>query len=159
MAFLFPRGPVLLGLTALGASSILLGNPLAQRRRLMLDSSPSSVSARDWSYSQYQRDASVPVFSQGGGLNPRAIRQISAGSIIGVLAGMAVSTFSKPLTLIIGLLILGITGLESRGISIVPYKRIQKYVTNVDLRSLIQDNAAFKLSFGATFALTGFADF
>ncbi|KAF2219767.1 hypothetical protein BDZ85DRAFT_40935 [Elsinoe ampelina] len=158
MAFLFARRPMMLGISALGASSILL-SPMLHRRTLLLDSSPSSVSAKDWSYSQYQKDAKVPIFGQGGGLNPRAIRQISAGSILGVFAGMAVSTFSKSLTLIIGLLILGVQMLESRGIHIVPYKRIQGYVTNIDLRSLVQDNAAFKLSFGATFALIGFADF
>lgn len=77
----------------------------------------------------------------------------------GVFAGMAVSTFSKPLTLLIGLLILVVTALESKGIHIVPYKRLQGYVTSVDLRSLIQDNVAFKISFGTTFALTGFSEF
>lgn len=46
---------------------------------------------------------------------------------------------------------------ESRGIHLVPYGRLQKYFTSVDLRSLFQDNVALKLSFGATFALTGFA--
>lgn len=49
--------------------------------------------------------------------------------------------------------------LESRGIHIVPYGRMQKYVKSVDLRSAVQDNVAFKLAFGATFALVGFADF
>lgn len=47
--------------------------------------------------------------------------------------------------------------LESRGIHIIPYGRLQQYFTSIDLRSAIQDNAAFKLSFGATFALVGFA--
>jgi len=49
--------------------------------------------------------------------------------------------------------------LESRGIHIVPYSRMQRYVKSVDLRSAVQDNAAFKLSFGATFALVGFTSF
>ncbi|PSK56478.1 hypothetical protein B9Z65_6102 [Elsinoe australis] len=158
MAFLLARRSMMLGITALGASSLLLG-PISYRRRTLLDTSPSPVSAKDWSYSQYQRDAKVPIFGESGGLNPRAIRQISAGSILGVFAGMAVSTFSKPLTLLIGLLILGVTALESKGIHIVPYKRLQGYVTSVDLRSLIQDNVAFKISFGTTFALTGFSEF
>ncbi|KAF4548173.1 Hypothetical protein D9617_31g064090 [Elsinoe fawcettii] len=158
MAFIFARRPMMLGMTALGASSLLL-TPQSYRRKLLLDSSPSSISAKDWSYSQYQRDARVPILNEGGGLNPRAIRQISAGSILGVFAGMAVSTFSRSLTLLIGLLILGVQALESRGISIVPYKKIQGYVSNLDLRSLIQDNTAFKLSFGTTFTLTGFASF
>lgn len=49
--------------------------------------------------------------------------------------------------------------LESKGIHLIPYSRMQQYFTNIDLRSAVQDNAALKLSFGATFALAGFADF
>ncbi|KAH0281132.1 hypothetical protein KCU91_g523, partial [Aureobasidium melanogenum] len=43
------------------------------------------------------------------------------------------------------------------GISLIPYGRMQRYFTSIDLRSTMQDNVAFKLAFGATFALTGFA--
>ena len=49
--------------------------------------------------------------------------------------------------------------LESRGIHIIPYKRIQKYVKGADLPSSLQNNVAFKLSFGVTFALAAFAQF
>lgn len=100
---------------------------------------------------------------------------------------MAVSLFSKPLTLLIGLLIVGVQVCfvfsflpplnnlsltllsqlliltskqfaESQlGISLLPYGRLQRYFTNINLRSAMQDNVAFKLAFGATFALTGFA--
>jgi hypothetical protein len=105
----------------------------------------------------------------------------------GVLGGMAVSLFSKPLTLLIGLLIVGVQVCfvfsyspplnnlsltllsqlliltskqfaESQlGVSLLPYGRLQRYFTNINLRSAMQDNVAFKLAFGATFALTGFA--
>ena len=34
---------------------------------------------------------------------------------------------------------------------------MQKYAKNIDLRSAVQDNAAFKLSFGLMFALSAFA--
>jgi len=43
------------------------------------------------------------------------------------------------------------------GISLIPYNRMQRYVKSIDLRSMMQDNVAFKLAFGSTFALTGFA--
>lgn len=49
--------------------------------------------------------------------------------------------------------------MESRGIHIIPYNRLQQYFTAVDLRSAVMDNVAFKLSFGATFALAAFAQF
>lgn len=49
--------------------------------------------------------------------------------------------------------------MASRGYNIVPTSRIQKYVKGIDLRSAIEDNAAFKLSFGTTFALASLAEF
>lgn len=41
----------------------------------------------------------------------------------------------------------------------MPYNRIQRYFKDVDIGSALQENAAFKLSFGATFALAAFASF
>jgi len=69
----------------LGVSSALLFHHQHNRsaRLLRLDSTPSTVSARDWSFSQYQHDARVPILKEDGRLNARAVRQISAGSIIG----------------------------------------------------------------------------
>ena len=81
----------------------------------------------------YERDAKVPVFKNGG-LNPRAYGQISSGSVvgmlgvifgeggmeallgdaanvlvtIGLLGGVAVSTFSKTLAMLFGLLVFGV---------------------------------------------------
>ena len=100
-------------LSTLGASALLLSplsplSPFSSKRIVHhLDSGLSPVSARDWSYSQYEHDAKVPI-TRNGKLNPRAVRQISAGSILGVVGGLAVSTFSKSLALLIGLLIVGV---------------------------------------------------
>jgi uncharacterized membrane protein (Fun14 family) len=78
----------------------------------------------------------------------------------GLVSGLAVSLFSKPLTLLLGLAFLGLHTAEKQlGISIIPYNTVQKYVTNVDLRSAVQDNAALKISFATMFALSGFASF
>lgn len=75
------RTPLILG-SGIGVSAALY-TLRSQRRPLLLDSSPSAASPRDWSFSQYQNDASVPVTSRGR-MNPKAIRQLSAGSIIGM---------------------------------------------------------------------------
>jgi hypothetical protein len=48
---------------------------------------------------------------------------------------------------------------SNHGINILPYDRLQKYVTSIDLRSAVQDNVPFKLSFGTTFALVAFMQF
>ena len=45
-----------------------------------------------------------PTIQQSGvGLNPKTIRQISLGSVLGVLGGLGVSVFSKPLAILVGL--------------------------------------------------------
>ncbi|CAD0086943.1 unnamed protein product [Aureobasidium vineae] len=150
MSFLLHSRPLGIGL-GLGAAFTSY-SLLAPRRNLyaLCDSSAA--------FNSYTNNAKVPVVNRRGGLNPNAVRQISSGSIAGVLGGMAVSLFSKPLTLLIGLLIVGVQFAESQlGISLIPYGRMQRYFTSIDLRSAMQDNVAFKLAFGATFALTGFA--
>jgi hypothetical protein len=48
---------------------------------------------------------------------------------------------------------------SSYGIHIIPYNRLQNYVTSIDLRPAVQDNVAFKISFGTTFALAAFMHF
>ncbi|KAK5108288.1 hypothetical protein LTR62_008603 [Meristemomyces frigidus] len=152
------RTPVLAA--GLGFSSALLLHQTFQSRRLLrLDSTGASTSPKDWSYSQYQQDASTPLVSQSGGLNPTAVRQLSMGSILGLAAGLGVSLFSKPLALLIGLLVIGVQTAESYGIHLIPYQSLQGYVKGVNLRSAVQDNVAFKLSFGTMFALSAFAAF
>lgn len=78
---------------------------------------------------------------------------------VGLVAGLGISLFSKPLAVLLGLLVIGVQTAESYGVHLVPYGRLQRYFTNIDLRSAVQDNVAFKLSFGAMFALSGFAEF
>jgi hypothetical protein len=89
-----------------------------------------------------------------------------------------VSTFSRSLALLIGLLVVGVQVINtfllfllseshidslqwaaSYGINILPYSKLQRYITNLDLRSAIQDNAAFKLSFGTAFTAAAFMHF
>ncbi|KAH8771204.1 hypothetical protein F5882DRAFT_179889 [Hyaloscypha sp. PMI_1271] len=128
------------------------------QRPMRLDSSPVSGSSGVFSADTYGRNAMTPVV-QGGHLNPRAVRQISRGSIVGLCAGLLVSTFSRSLALILGLLVVGVQWASSYGIHIIPYNRLQRYVTSTDLRSAVQDNVAFKISFGTTFALAAFMHF
>ena len=48
---------------------------------------------------------------------------------------------------------------QSYGIHIIPYNRLQKYFASIDMRSAVEDNVAFKVSFGTTFAMAAFMDF
>ena len=47
----------------------------------------------------------------------------------------------------------------SKGFNIVPTTKLQRYLKSVDLRSVVEDNVAFKLSFGGTFMFAAFARF
>ncbi|KAE9963053.1 hypothetical protein BLS_009747 [Venturia inaequalis] len=127
------------------------------RQKLRLD---SPILSNSRSFSDYKNNAKTPVVKKDGRFNVKALRQVSAGSILGMVGGLAVSVFSKPLALLIGLLIFGAQqALESRGIHLLPTQRIQGYVKGINVQSAIQDNVAFKLSFGITFALAGFGSF
>ena len=95
----------------------------------------------------------------------------------GLLGGVAVSTFSKTLAMLFGLLVFGVQVyrsaheeereaklmfaqyMASQGYNIIPTTKLQRYVKGIDLRSAVEDNVAFKLSFGLTFALASVASF
>ncbi|KAK3710603.1 hypothetical protein LTR37_010230 [Vermiconidia calcicola] len=157
------HNPTTLFAASFGVSAAIFGPQLLQSYRtryaLRLDSSPSSVSPKDWSFSQYQADARTPIVEKGGRLNGRAVRQLSAGSIIGLVAGLGLSIFSKPLVVLIGLLVAGVQTAEHYGIHLIPYRTLQGYAKSIDMRSAVQDNVAFKISFGLMFALSAFAEF
>jgi len=151
MAFVFLRPLFRHQTIGFGLGLSIASYHIIQQRpiRLDFDSNPALPG------NPHGRNAQTPVV-RGGRLNPRAVRQISSGSIIGLCAGVLVSTFSKSLALLIGLGVVGIQVLSSYGINIIPYSKLQKYVTSIDLRSTVQDNVAFKISFGITFALAAF---
>ena len=96
---------------------------------------------------------------------------------IGLLGGVAVSIFSKMLVMLFGLLVFSVQVgccaheekrqamlrfaqyMASQGYNIIPTTKLQRYVKGIDLRSAVEDNVAFKLSFGLTFALASVASF
>ena len=92
-------------------------------------------------------------------INARTARQISAGSIAGVCGGLAVSVFSKPIAVLIGVIVVVVQALESRGIHVVPYKAMEKWFRGIRVESLVKENVPFKLCFGTTFALAAAGSF
>ncbi|PVI02737.1 hypothetical protein DM02DRAFT_612712 [Periconia macrospinosa] len=158
MAFLLPGLRRTLILTApFVLSAPLLGH--LHHRPILCDSPDPLTKITSDLKKNYAQNAQTPLIKTSGAPNPRAIRQISMGSILGVLMGLGVSVFSKPLAILLGLGIVCVQFLESRGIHIIPYSYLQRRFKQTNVRSLVQDNVAFKLSFGATFALAAFAEF
>jgi len=94
-------------------------------------------------------------------LTPDTIKNLTTGSILGLVSGLAISTFSKPLTIILGLVIVLVQTLESNGIHVLPYAKgyFLKNGAGDVWRKWIGENVAFKLAFGTAFALSGFAEF
>ncbi|KAF2024880.1 hypothetical protein EK21DRAFT_77726 [Setomelanomma holmii] len=158
MSFLMPglrRGLIL-------TTPLLLSTPLLlhQYRHPIRCDGPDPLSKITSDLTKnYSSEASVPIITESGAANPRAIRQVSMGSILGVLCGLGISVFSKPLAILIGLGIFVLQFIESRGIHVIPYSFLQRRFKQTNVRSLVRDNVAFKLSFGLTFALAAFAEF
>ncbi|KAH7348157.1 hypothetical protein BKA66DRAFT_477419 [Pyrenochaeta sp. MPI-SDFR-AT-0127] len=160
MAFLLPglRGTLLLT-TPLILSTPLLAHQFRHRQHIRCDGPDPLTKITNDLTRNYASEAQTPIITQSGAVNPRAIRQVSMGSILGVIGGLGISVFSKPLAILIGLGIFVVQFVESRGIHIVPYSFLQRRFKSTNVRSLVRDNVAFKLSFGLTFALAAFAEF
>lgn len=98
MSLLLHRPLLTCSTAALGLSGATFAFLSHQRRNpLRLDSavpstsqdfSSSTSNPKNWSFNQYQRDAKTPVVNKRGGLNAKAVRQITTGSVLG--------TFSYP---------------------------------------------------------------
>src|SRR5690349_1825569 len=105
MAYLLPglRRTLLLSTPLILSAPLLLAYHRPTRTPILCDSpDPFSKITSDLSKS-YTSDAKTPIFTESGAANPRAIRQISMGSILGVLCGLGISVFSKPLAILLGL--------------------------------------------------------
>lgn len=100
-----------------------------------------------------------PVQREGRFLNKENMRQVSLGSVLGLVAGVGLRAFSKALVVILGMGVVLIEYAASKGYNILPLHRLQKYVKNVDLQRAMSEKRPFKMSFGATMALAAFAQF
>ena len=104
MAFLLPglrRGLMLS--TPLILSTPLLAYQYRHRQQIRCDGPDPLTKITNDLTKNYTSDAQTPIITQSGAANPRAIRQISMGSILGVIGGLGISVFSKPLAILIGL--------------------------------------------------------
>ncbi|KAF2231893.1 hypothetical protein EV356DRAFT_506287 [Viridothelium virens] len=156
MLLLRPTLPILTA-TSFLTSTFLYTHALAppQSRRLLLDSASSPVVTTPHTSqpSILQRQDGQPV------IKARTVRQISTGSIAGLLTGLTLSLFSRPLAILLGLLIAGVQFCESRGVHIIPYRRLERWVKGVDVRKVVRDQGALVGTFGISAALAGFGRF
>ncbi|OJD15200.1 hypothetical protein AJ78_04531 [Emergomyces pasteurianus Ep9510] len=97
--------------------------------------------------------------SRRSGFSERTARQISLGSVLGLLAGLGLRIFSRALVFALGLTILGVEWAASKGYNIVPTRWLQKHIKSVNVQRLMTEKVPFKVSFGTMMMLAAFAQF
>ena len=144
------RLPFAFGLATLSAHHFLTPRKSFYHHTHLLDSiPPSTPRSNSIERTAYRR----PL------INARIARQISGGSIAGLCAGLLVSVFSKPLAIVLGLLVLGVHALESRGLGIIPYRRFGRWLGNTHPQEVARGKGPWIVCFGVTFGLAGFGSF
>ncbi|KAI9929915.1 hypothetical protein ASPWEDRAFT_23644 [Aspergillus wentii DTO 134E9] len=94
---------------------------------------------------------------KSGFLTPSMMRQVSLGSVLGLVAGVGLRAFSRALAVLLGMGIVFVEWAASKGYNLLPINRMQKYVKGVDLQKAMTENMPFKMTFGTTMALGAFA--
>ncbi|KAJ9134446.1 hypothetical protein NKR23_g10134 [Pleurostoma richardsiae] len=99
------------------------------------------------------------VEEEGGWLSPEVIKQLSSGSLTGLLTGLLVSVFSKTLVLLIGVGMVVIQVASRYGIDLVDILKLRQRVQSSKILSALSRDTTFKLAFGVTFAMSAFMQF
>ncbi|KAI1322818.1 hypothetical protein F5Y16DRAFT_385515 [Xylariaceae sp. FL0255] len=119
-------------------------------------SSPLSPGSHAFSSSEYDNK----IASKNGGLDPELLKQLSGGSVTGLLAGLLVSVFSRTLVLLFGLSVVVVQVAARYGINIVDQLRLKQRLGNKSrIIAALEKDPAFKVTFGAFFALSAFMQF
>ncbi|KAL4935683.1 hypothetical protein BDV06DRAFT_217247 [Aspergillus oleicola] len=96
---------------------------------------------------------------ESGIMTASNMRQVSMGSVLGLVVGVGLRAFSRVLVVLLGLGFVAVEWAASKGYNILPVHRLQKYVKSFDLDKVVSENKPFKITFGATMALAAFAQF
>ncbi|KAL2839931.1 hypothetical protein BJY01DRAFT_236950 [Aspergillus pseudoustus] len=114
----------------------------------------------DWTIGPQDSLRSKQGTTQGNGiLTASTMRQVSLGSVLGLVAGVGLRAFSRVLVVLFGMGIIAVEWAASKGYNILPVHRLQKYVKSVNLETAVSRHVPFKISFGVTMALAAFAQF
>ncbi|KAF3396455.1 hypothetical protein F1880_006900 [Penicillium rolfsii] len=108
---------------------------------------------------QKQSRTGIAAQAKNALLTPENMRQISLGSVLGLVAGVGLRAFSKVLVVVLGMGVVVVEWAASKGYNILPLDRLQKYIKNANLRRAVSENRPFKISFGAMMAMAAFAQF
>ncbi|KAL2868213.1 uncharacterized protein BJX67DRAFT_65220 [Aspergillus lucknowensis] len=96
---------------------------------------------------------------ESGILTASNMRQVSLGSVLGLVVGVGLRAFSRVLVVLFGMGIVAIEWAASKGYNVLPVRRLRKYVKSLNLEKAVARNVPFKISFGAAMVLAAFAQF
>ncbi|RAH81857.1 hypothetical protein BO86DRAFT_362515 [Aspergillus japonicus CBS 114.51] len=160
MTFLLSRTTTTLLGTTLGLGLTVL-HPLSPFRAAPLQcqySAPAGPPEPNWTV-----PSSDPAIRKQGRTGPiltaSNMRQVSLGSVLGLVVGVGLRAFSRVLVVLIGMGIVAVEWAAAKGYNILPVNTLQRYVKRVDLQGAVSKHIPFKLSFGVTMGLAAFAQF
>ncbi|KAF7716741.1 Uncharacterized protein PECH_008668, partial [Penicillium ucsense] len=104
-------------------------------------------------------EAGIATQAKNALLTPENMRQISLGSVLGLVAGVGLRAFSKVLVVVLGMGVVLVEWAASKGYNIVPLERVTGFIKNTNVRRMVNENRPFKISFGAMMAMAAFAQF
>ncbi|RAH47639.1 uncharacterized protein BO95DRAFT_513035 [Aspergillus brunneoviolaceus CBS 621.78] len=166
MAFLLSRTTTTLVGTTLGLGLTFTLHPLSPFRAAPLQcqySAPSAAAAGTPETNWTVPSSSDPTILKQGRTGPiltaSNMRQVSLGSVLGLVVGVGLRAFSRVLVVLIGMGIVVVEWAAAKGYNILPVNTVQKYVKRVDLQGAVSKHIPFKLSFGLTMGLAAFAQF
>ncbi|KAL4884148.1 hypothetical protein BJY04DRAFT_215578 [Aspergillus karnatakaensis] len=159
---MFSRTSAIVGV-GLGLSFSLLPSSPFRALPMKCDTAPYRTGATEspWAVSDPSLSKQGIITRSGGSgiLTASNMRQVSMGSVLGLVVGVGLRAFSRVLVVLIGMGIVAVEYAASKGYNIFPVHTLQKYVKSVNLEKLTSRNVPFKLSFGTTMALAAFAQF
>ncbi|KAB8210388.1 FUN14 family protein [Aspergillus parasiticus SU-1] len=163
MSFLLTRTSAVLGV-GLGLSL----SPLSPFRSAPMQCQYSAPYYRSESQaspdSGWTVDRNDPVLlkqgaTKSGWLTASNMRQVSLGSVLGLVVGVGLRAFSRVLVVLLGMGVVFVEWAAAKGYNVIPVNRLQRLVKGVNLQKAISQHKPFKISFGATMALAAFAQF
>ncbi|KAE8350940.1 hypothetical protein BDV28DRAFT_138165 [Aspergillus coremiiformis] len=167
MAFLLTRTSAVLGIglgLSLSPLSPIRFTPMQCQSSVPFYRSESQASPD----SSWAIDRNDPVPLKQGATKPNSasgiltasnMRQVSLGSVLGLVVGVGLRAFSRVLVVLLGLGVVFVEWAAAKGYNVLPVGRLQRYVKGVNLQKAVSQHKAFKISFGATMALAAFGQF
>ncbi|KAB8254680.1 hypothetical protein BDV32DRAFT_131960 [Aspergillus pseudonomiae] len=167
MSFLLARTSAVLGVglgLSLSPLSPFRSAPMqcqysAPNYRPESQASPDSAWAVDRSDPVLLKQGATKHNSPSGWLTASNMRQVSLGSVLGLVVGVGLRAFSRVLVVLLGMGVVFIEWAAAKGYNVIPVNQLQGLVKGVNVQKAVSQHKPFKISFGATMALAAFAQF